>query len=250
MAAYDLVEVGPALTLARQPGPGVCGVECRTLAMAVSDALDAADTDLAERLYAATAGGSPAPDLSTWLCGGADGGCGACDSKPPPLPPTRPPGPAFVPEAPDAAQARRMMAQMKAAGMGGELFDRASIEETLAAADEEEEAAGMSAAAAKQARNGKAAAADAPIIEGLGGALDEPALDFVPPPGVGEGASAAGDTKRAAQARVAAKKAAGGGGGGGGGGGSVATAARGWAAAAAAKARALAGRATGGRVEL
>ncbi len=257
MAAYDLVEAGASLTLARQPAAGVCGEECRTLALAVADALDASDTDLAERLFAATAGGAPAPDLGAWLCG-ADG-AGACVARPPPLPSTRPPGPPFVAETADAAQARRMMAQMKAAGMGGELFDRSSIEQTLAEVDAEEEAeeaadgagGGGGGAGGKAGGGGQGPAAPAPLTEGLGGALDDLALDVAPPPHAGKGG-----TKRAARARAAAKRAAAAAaaastaGGGGAAQGAVADAvgaARGWVAAAAAKARALAtGRVGGG----
>ena len=258
IATFDLEEAGPALTLSRQGSPGVCGVECRTLAMAAGDALDAMDTDLAERLFAATADGSPAPDLGAWLCGAE--GSGACVGKAPPLPPGRLAGPAFQPEAPEAAQARRMMAQMRAAGMGGELFDRSSIEETLAAVDaeeaEEEEEEGLGGMGGVGA--GAGAAAPPPRTEGLGGILDD-LPEGLAPPVVGGGKGA---TKRAAQARAAAKKAAaaaaaaaGGGGGGGaspssGGVGAALGAARGWAAAAAAKARALAAGRAGARAEL
>jgi hypothetical protein len=238
-AAFDLVEKGTALTLARQPSPGVCGVECRTLAMAVADVLDASDTDLAERLFAATAGrrGVAAPDVSAWLCGAE--GSGACVAKPPPLPPTRPAGPAFQPEAPDAAQARRMMAQMRAAGLGGELYDRNSIEDTLAELDAEEEAAEQGKGEGKTtAKKEGAAPVRAPTsggggggVEGMGGVLDEP-------PAVAA----------AALEKLSGKAAAGGGGGGRGGGGASAAvdAARGWAASAAARAKAMAGRVVGG----
>ncbi len=53
IAALDMVEEGTRIKLVEMDDLGKCGVECQTIAMAVDDILDRADTDMAERLWQA-----------------------------------------------------------------------------------------------------------------------------------------------------------------------------------------------------
>ena len=133
MATIDLVEDGTKLTVVQHPTPGVCGAECKTVAMAASSVLDAVDTDLGELLWRQP--GATAAGVAAWLCREATS---ACAKPPPPLPPTRPPGPPFEPEDEQAAQMRRTMASLKAAGMGGTLYDRASVLNQLKDEDDDD----------------------------------------------------------------------------------------------------------------
>ena len=52
ISTIDLVEDGTRLRVVAQGGPGKCGTECKTVAMAAADVLDSVDTDLAEALWA------------------------------------------------------------------------------------------------------------------------------------------------------------------------------------------------------
>ena len=187
MATIDLVEDGTKLRVVQHPTPGVCGAECKTVAMAASSVLDAVDTDLGELLWRQP-GATPA-GVAAWLCREATS---ACAKPAPTLPPTRPAGPAFEPEDEQAAQMRRTMASLKAAGMGGTLYDRASVLKQLNDDDDDDDGGGGAAPGGSFADTEALAQSFAEADDDDAGADDAPA-----------GATAAARAKAIAEAAAA-----------------------------------------------
>ena len=85
ISTIDLVEDGTRLRVVAQGGPGKCGAECKTVAMAAADVLDSVDTDLAEALWAGRLQGEAA--VVDWLCRTATDACRAAPPPPAPHPP-------------------------------------------------------------------------------------------------------------------------------------------------------------------
>jgi len=94
--SYDMVEEGRAITLKRMGYPGVCGVECKTVALACQMTLDDIDSDLATALYSQH---DPKEAQATQCAG-------YCSKPPPPTPEDRVAGSPFEekPKEPTAEQ--------------------------------------------------------------------------------------------------------------------------------------------------
>ncbi|KAK9833297.1 hypothetical protein WJX81_004369 [Elliptochloris bilobata] len=121
VAKIDLVEDGSRLRLKEMPQVGKCGAECKTVQRVASELLQDHDTDMAEHLFQAK---QTRAQFSNWLCYEASA---ACAAKPPLLPAGRAPGPAFEVLDPKEAELEKMLAGMKDAGLGGQVYDRESI---------------------------------------------------------------------------------------------------------------------------
>ena len=139
----EVVDGGKKLKLKNMGERGKCGTRCRTVAMAVADSLEGADTDLAERLWRGGREAGP-EEVAKWLCKEATSAC--LGTPPPPLPAARAAALAkelsaepFAPESADDAQLRTMMASMKGSGMGGQMFDRNSVMKSLKEGDEDDD---------------------------------------------------------------------------------------------------------------
>lgn len=118
IAALDMVEDGKRIRLVEMDEIGKCGVECKTIQMAVDGILESADTDIAEKLWQ---GKTTRAQFQNWLCYEATN---ACSKKAPPLPADRPKGPEFVVADKKEREIQKMMAGMKDMGMGGTLYNR------------------------------------------------------------------------------------------------------------------------------
>ncbi|BDA49948.1 hypothetical protein COCOBI_15-0760 [Coccomyxa sp. Obi] len=125
IATIDLVEDGKKLKLVEHEQMGKCTEACKTIQRAVEEILSDHDTDMAEKLWQDKMSRA---QFSNWLCYELTK---ACASKPPPLPKDRKPVPAFQVIDPQEAQMQKMMASMKEMGMGGQMYDRASVEKMV-----------------------------------------------------------------------------------------------------------------------
>eukprot|EP00879_Flechtneria_rotunda_P006594 GHRR01006929.1.p1 GENE.GHRR01006929.1~~GHRR01006929.1.p1 ORF type:complete len:317 (+),score=90.33 GHRR01006929.1:203-1153(+) len=115
---YDIQESGDALKLVDMGQQGKCDTECATIARACSQISDALDlSDLSEALFL----GKSRSALAQLACYKTTN---VCTSKPPPVPKDRPLGPAHQPMSADEIQREQMMASMKAAGLGGQMYNR------------------------------------------------------------------------------------------------------------------------------
>jgi hypothetical protein len=123
----DFVESGTALKVVDTGSSSRCNSECSTAARACERAFgDSADlSDVSEALYAR----KPSAEVAVEVCGEPGDGEGkACSERaPPPLPKDRPAGPKHEPMSERDASVAKMMRQLKASGMGGQMFDRESL---------------------------------------------------------------------------------------------------------------------------
>jgi hypothetical protein len=118
---YDIVEEGDRLKLTDTGKPSKCNSECATIARACSDVTESMDlSDLSEALFS----GKSRSSLTQTACYDMTD---ACTAKPPPVPLDRAPGPPHVPMSADEAEREAMMARMKAAGLGGKMYNRDDI---------------------------------------------------------------------------------------------------------------------------
>lgn len=125
---YDIVEDGDRLKLVDTGKPSRCNTECATIARACSEISDAADlSDLSEALFL----GKSRSALTQLVCYESTR---VCSTKPPPVPKTRKPGPKHEPMSEEEAQREQLMASMKAAGLGGQMFSRDDIAAQLGGA--------------------------------------------------------------------------------------------------------------------
>ena len=121
LTKLDMVEDGSKIKLVAQPGPGKCGVECRTMARACGDVMGDSDTDLSEALYAKAtqkSGGSGGGLTRGWLepllCHSLSK---ACAAPPPRVPPGRQRGPGFEAKSAQDVEMDKLMRSM--AGIPG-----------------------------------------------------------------------------------------------------------------------------------
>lgn len=118
---YDIVEKGTELKLVDTGKPSKCNVECMTIARACAQVADELDlSDLSEALFK----GAKRSALSSEACHESTD---VCRKKPPPVPKDRKLGPAHVPMSAEELQREQMMASMKAAGLGGQMFSRDDV---------------------------------------------------------------------------------------------------------------------------
>ena len=159
----DMVEDGSRIKLVAQPGPGKCGVECRTVARACVDVLGDSDTDLSEALYAkmsSSGGGLTRGWLEPLLCHSLSK---ACAAPPPRVPATRPRGPGFEAKSAQDVEMDKLMRSMSGIpGMPGMSMysrdDLAGLSEGMGEGDDDDD----DVAPAQATRNApqKAAAKD------------------------------------------------------------------------------------------
>jgi hypothetical protein len=111
MTKLDMVEDGHRIKLVAQPGPGKCGVECRTIARACVEVMGDSDTDVSEALYgkSITGGGLTRGWLEPLLCHSLSK---ACVAPPPRVPATRPRGPAFEAKSAQDVEMDKLMRSM------------------------------------------------------------------------------------------------------------------------------------------
>eukprot|EP00882_Tetradesmus_deserticola_P022308 GHRQ01024208.1.p1 GENE.GHRQ01024208.1~~GHRQ01024208.1.p1 ORF type:complete len:316 (+),score=128.64 GHRQ01024208.1:278-1225(+) len=118
---YDMVEDGDKIKLVDTQQPSKCNTECATIARACSQVADSLDlSDLSEALYS----GKSRSAITQLACYQMSN---ACRVKPPPVPKDRAPGPAHTPMSAGEAEREQMMARMKAAGMGGQMYNREDL---------------------------------------------------------------------------------------------------------------------------
>jgi hypothetical protein len=104
-----------------------CNAECSTAARACERAFgDSADlSDVSEQLYLQR---RTASSIADEVCGEEGDGEGkACSAPAPALPKDRPAGPRHEPMSERDASVAKMMRQLKASGMGGQMFDREAL---------------------------------------------------------------------------------------------------------------------------
>eukprot|EP00210_Caulerpa_lentillifera_P006643 g6346.t1 len=126
IGTFDLVESGSELKLVEQETIGFCESECRTIARACSDLIEEFDYSLSEALYANDV--HEAKLIQRFCFKVSD----VCAKPTPPLPENRPEGPPFIPMTEDDYKMKKMMEQMKAMGLGGQVFDQDSAREFIA----------------------------------------------------------------------------------------------------------------------
>lgn len=121
----DFVESGTKLKVVDTGKPSRCNKECATAARACEQAADALDlSDVSEALYASKS----LKGLVAEACGEEGDGEGkACSAPAPALPKDRPAGPKHEPMSERDASVAKMMRQLKASGMGGQMFDREQL---------------------------------------------------------------------------------------------------------------------------
>lgn len=118
---YDMVEDGDRIKLVDTQQASKCNTECATIARACSQVTDSLDlSDLSEALYS----GKSRSALTQLACYEMSN---ACRVKPPPVPKDRAPGPAHTPMSAGEAEREAMMARMKAAGLGGQMYNREDL---------------------------------------------------------------------------------------------------------------------------
>ncbi|KAI8476629.1 MAG: hypothetical protein J3K34DRAFT_243017 [Monoraphidium minutum] len=121
MRRLDMVEEGGAIKLEDMGQIGKPTTETSTIARAcamVSDEVDLAD--LSEALFL----GKTRAQLTQMACYDMTN---ACKKKPPPLPEDRKDGPEFEAMDPEDAKKEQLMAKLKEAGLGGQMYDRESL---------------------------------------------------------------------------------------------------------------------------
>jgi len=98
--AYDMIEDGRMIILKKMGYSGVCGVECKTVALACQQALNDIDSDLAADLYSQR----DPKESQAALC------ASSCSKPPPPTPEDRIEGPSFEakPKEPSAEELAAM----------------------------------------------------------------------------------------------------------------------------------------------
>ncbi|WIA20894.1 hypothetical protein OEZ85_005239 [Tetradesmus obliquus] len=118
---YDMVEDGDRIKLVDTQQASKCNTECATIARACSQVTDSLDlSDLSEALYS----GKSRSALTQLACYEMSN---VCRVKPPTVPKDRAPGPAHTPMSADEAEREAMMARMKAAGLGGQMYNREDL---------------------------------------------------------------------------------------------------------------------------
>ncbi|KAI8467721.1 MAG: hypothetical protein J3K34DRAFT_30973 [Monoraphidium minutum] len=121
----DMVEKGDAIEIRDMGKVGRHTTETSTIARACADVSDGLDlSDLSEALYK----GKTRAQLTQLACYEMSG---ACNKKPPAVPEDRPAGPAFAALSEGELERERMMAQMAAAGLGGQMYDRDSLKREM-----------------------------------------------------------------------------------------------------------------------
>jgi len=114
----DLQEDGTKLRLVDMPRPRECESECRTIARSCADLLEKADlVELSEALWS----GNRRAHVQQVLCYDQTR---ACAKKTPPMPEDRPVGAPYKALEPEDLNLRDTMRRMRAAGMGGTLYNR------------------------------------------------------------------------------------------------------------------------------
>lgn len=118
MARLHLEQQGSKLVLKEMPETGNCDEVCRTVEVAAEAIVGEHDTDMGETLYT---GRRNRAQFNNWLCYELTG---ICSEKPGPVPKGRRPSPAFKPRKADEPNMDKMMADMQAAGLKGQMFSR------------------------------------------------------------------------------------------------------------------------------
>jgi len=197
---FDLVEDGDRLVLKDMGKLGECGTECRTVARACAQVLEGADlTEVSELLYA----GRKRADLSQALC---YSGSGACAKKAPAMPKDRPAGPKFKALTDEAAQHAKLMRSLKASGLSGQMYDRASLQDEMTQMQDEFEDDDEMSALLKQTQAAAAEGGDKP--EGLMGDVKQAASKVVDSvvETAGSVASSVGDAVKSTFSKLTGKK--------------------------------------------
>jgi len=123
----DFVEAGGGarLKVTDTGKPSRCNSECATAARACERAVESLDlSDVSEALYR----GRPVAEVAAEACGAEGDGAGrACSVAAPPVARGRKAGPKHEPMGERELSVAKMMRQLKASGMGGQMYDRESL---------------------------------------------------------------------------------------------------------------------------